>query len=87
MADQGKYGPLQRHLTELDGGEWQASFADIEAVIGDSLPASARSRRSWWANDRSHGHARVWLDAGWQTANVDMAAESLRFQRTPAPGN
>ena len=81
MAAQGKYGPLQRHLTELNGEEWQASFADIEAIIGSNLPASARSHRAWWGNDRSHGHARAWLDAGWQTADVDMAAESLRFQR------
>ena len=87
MANQGKYGPLQRHLTELNGGEWQASFADVEAIIGDNLPAAARSYRAWWANSRSRVQGRAWLDAGWQTANVNMAAESLRFQRTPAPGN
>lgn len=82
MANQGKYGPLYQHLTDLDGGEWQASFADIEAVIGGELPASARSHRAWWANDRSHRHALAWLDAGWRTAEVDMTGESLRFQRT-----
>ena len=82
MANQGKYEPLRRHLADLDGGDWQASFADVEAVIGDELPPVARSSRSWWANDCSHVQAKAWLNAGWQTANVNMAGESLRFQRT-----
>ena len=81
MADQGKYKPLRRHLDSLNGDEWQASFADIEAVIGCNLPASARRHRSWWANDRSHRHALAWLDAGWETANVNMDAGTLLFRR------
>ena len=85
MAIPGKYEPLYRHLTNLNGGEWQASFADIEAVIGCDLPDSARSHRSWWANDRSKRNALAWLDAGWQTAEVNMDAESLWFRRTPEP--
>ena len=83
MAIQGKYGPLYRHLTNLNGGEWRASFADIEAVIGCDLPASARNHRAWWANDRSKCNALAWIDAGWQTAEVNMDAETLRFQRVP----
>ena len=83
MANRRKYELLQRHLDGLDGDEWQASFADIEAVIGCNLPASARRHTAWWGNDLTHSHALAWLNAGWKAADVDIAAETLRFQRAP----
>ena len=83
MANQNKYGLLRQHLDNLNRDEWQASFADIETIIGFNLPASARRHRPWWANDPTHSHANAWLNAGWKTADVDIDTESLQFQRAP----
>ncbi|MCY3637763.1 MAG: hypothetical protein OXI16_06045 [Chloroflexota bacterium] len=49
----GKYGPLYDHIRELDERrvrEWQASFTEIEKIIGDTLPPSAHQHSVWWAN-------------------------------------
>ena len=76
-----KYRKLYAHLRSLSSREWKASFADIEAIIGDRLPASARRHRASWANDITQARARAWLAAGWETAQVDMDAETLTFRR------
>ena len=76
-----KYRKLYAHLRSLSSREWKASFADIEAIIGDRLPASARRHRASWANDITQARARAWLAAGWETAQVDMDAETLLFRR------
>ncbi|MDE2787167.1 MAG: hypothetical protein OXL37_10940 [Chloroflexota bacterium] len=76
-----KYRKLYAHLRSLSSQEWKASFDDIEAIIGDRLPASARRHRASWANDITQARARAWLAAGWETADVDMDAETLLFRR------
>ena len=76
-----KYRKLYAHLCNLPFREWKASFADIEVIIGDHLPASARRHRASWANDITQARARAWLAAGWETAQVNMDAETLLFRR------
>lgn len=79
----GKYAPLFRHLAELCGEQWPATFVAVEAILGFRLPKSARRRREWWANG-GHSHARAWQAAGWLTKAVDLAAETLVFERAEA---
>ena len=81
-----KYRKLYAHLLNLSSQEWKASFADIEVIIGDRLPASARRYRASWANDITQARARAWLAAGWETAQVDMNAETLLFRREDING-
>ena len=76
-----KYRKLYAHLCSLPSREWEASFADVETLIGDNLPASARGYQAWWANDATHSQGTAWLAAGWETAQVDMDAETLLFRR------
>ena len=60
--------------------EWRTTFREIESIIGFELPASARLHRPWWANQRGgngHSQALAWSVAGWETADVDMDAETL----------
>ncbi len=86
----GKYSPLYRHLRARGGGEWRASFADLEAVLGFTLPESARVHRPWWSNQRNgggHGHALAWQMAGWKTRAVDLERETLVFERAGADGD
>ncbi|MCE2456516.1 MAG: hypothetical protein J4G14_01700 [Dehalococcoidia bacterium] len=89
MADRGKYKRLYRHLCALEVQEWRTTFGEIELVIGFELPPSARLHRPWWGNQRGssgHSHALAWSVAGWETAEIDMDAETLLFRRThPRP--
>jgi hypothetical protein len=87
MASRGKYRDLYRHLCGLQVKEWQTSFREIESILGFTLPASARLHRPWWANQskgNGHSHALAWSAAGWETANVDMNAETLLLRRKHA---
>ena len=84
MAIRGKYQRLYTHLCGLAIEEWRTSFGEIEAVIGFELPASARLHRPWWSNQsggNGHSQALAWSAAGWETADVDMDAETLLLRR------
>ena len=82
----GKYDPLASYLAEQSAGTCTLTFREVEDIIGDSLPNSAREPRnyeSWWANDRTHVQASSWLDAGWSTqGKPDLREERIRFVRT-----
>ena len=81
-ATGGKYAPLFHHLTTLDGNWWSATFAEVEGVLGSSLPDTARRRPQWWANQtgRSHTQACAWMEAGWRTT-VALKGETVVFER------
>ena len=84
MVVRGKYQRLYTHLCGLVTEEWRTSFGEIEAVIGFDLPASARLHRPWWSNQsggNGHSQALAWNAAGWETAEVDMDAETLLLRR------
>ena len=87
MAAKGKYQRLYTHLCGLATREWRATFSEIESIIGFGLPASARLHRPWWSNQsggNGHSQAMAWGAAGWETAEVDMEAETLLLRRRPA---
>lgn len=89
-AARGKYAPLYRHLAALARPDWEVSFAEIESILGFSLPASARLHRPWWANQSrsgGHSHALAWKAAGWMTKKVDLDGETLVFQRIRTDSN
>jgi len=79
-----KYDPLFNHLSRCTEPRLRLSFAEIERIIGDSLPASARRHPAWWANERdgTHLHARSWLDAGHETQRLDLNGATVEFVRT-----
>ncbi|MBP7000331.1 hypothetical protein [Amaricoccus sp.] len=90
-----KYEPLRDHLQRHRREQVPMAFDEIEAILGFSLPASSRRHRTWWSNNASNSAiTRAWLDAGFQTEQVDMAAGRLVFHRfaaveqvgTPRPG-
>ncbi len=85
MAERGKYQRLYRHLCAMNKQEWPTTFSEVEAIIGFDLPASAREHRAWWANQSpalGHSYSAAWRAAGWETAEVDMVAETLTFRRS-----
>lgn len=81
----GRYRPLEEWLVEQKARakNIRVSFEDIERVLGDALPASAREHRSWWANDPvSNRQSVAWLQAGWRVDDVDLAAGEVVFQQS-----
>lgn len=86
-----KYEPLTRHLAARHEARVQMQFSDIERLLGFPLPRSARRHRPWWANS-GHGHvqSKAWLDAGFESRDVNLESERLEFVRlntvTPAAG-
>ena len=89
VVERGKYALLYRCLCARSGRQWRVSFTDVEALLGFTLPQSARLHRSWWSNRRnSHGyaHSLAWQLAGWRTAAVDLERESLVFERKETIG-
>ncbi len=76
------YEPLGKLLRKTSASRVPMTFREVEAVIGRKLPASAYRHRPWWANEaRGHSHAKAWLDAGYQTEQVDMTGKKLVFVR------
>ena len=83
MCSSSKSAPLERHLKKVSWAEIPMSFAEIEQIISDKLPASARRHRPWWSNNPSNSViTKAWLNAGYKTAQVDMEAEQLVFLKT-----
>lgn len=78
-----KYDALTTWLAKQDRTV-TLSFADIERIIGDSLPASAHTHRPWWGNQVSNTgsrQCRAWLDAGWEIEAVDQDAKIVTFRK------
>ncbi|MEA2881693.1 MAG: hypothetical protein QOH32_949 [Bradyrhizobium sp.] len=78
----GKYEPLTDFLQKQPGAEVRMSFAQIERVVGFRLPPVAQRHRAWWSNSPTNNvMTRAWLDAGFRSEQVDMAARKLVFRR------
>ncbi len=77
-----KYDNLGNYLRKQGYGEVPMTFGEIEKIVGSKLPPSAYRHRPWWSNNPSNSvMTRVWLDAGYRTERVDMAAKKLVFKR------
>ncbi len=87
-ASGGKYAPLYRRLSARTRSHGRVSFAEIEAILGFELPASARLYRPWWSNQkRGAGHrttpgkaVELWI---FFATNVLARA---RFETVPSHG-
>lgn len=79
-----KYAPLANHLLKLSKRQERLiiDFSEIEKIIGDRLPATAREHRSWWANDSTtHVQSGQWLKANWRVVSINMTKEKITFAR------
>jgi hypothetical protein len=62
-------------------------FARIDGIIGDNLPIDAYRNKEWWDNKSSHVHARAWLEAGWETQEVNLKEGHVIFKRVKTAQN
>jgi hypothetical protein len=82
MLSMNKYDTLSQYLSRTDQSVVEMKFSEIESVINDNLPQSARKHRAWWSNNPSNSViTHAWLNAGFQTEKVDMAGQRLVFRR------
>jgi len=82
----GKYEALGRFLSRQWTSEIPMTFAEVERITGTKLPPSARKHRPWWSNNpRNSVMTKVWLEAGFETEQVDMAGQKLVFRRVRKP--
>src|SRR6202020_2300135 len=81
-TDMGKYEPLGVFLRGQRTQEVPLTFTEIEKITGVKLPPKAQHHRAWWSNNASNNvMTKVWLDAGFESAQVDMSARKLVFRR------
>jgi hypothetical protein len=81
-----KYEPLGDYLKRQGMERIPMTFAEIERVTGVKLPASANKHRPWWSNNpHNSAMTKVWLDAGFESEQVDMEKRRLVFRRVRGP--
>jgi hypothetical protein len=86
-----KYAPLGQYLRKQSTNLVRLTFAEIERVIGAKLPDSQRYP-AWWSNNPwNNVMTKVWLDAGFETEQVDIPGRKVVFrrvgQRSPSAAN
>lgn len=82
--DDSRYAPLTLWLQQrsLNQEKVSLSFKEIEEIIRDKLPPSARKHRAWWSNHLEFSpQAKQWWDAGWRVSTVNMNQETVVFTR------
>ncbi|MDH7607211.1 MAG: hypothetical protein QHH12_05540 [Candidatus Bathyarchaeota archaeon] len=57
------------------------SLAQIDGIVRDNLPMSAYRSEKWWENSPESAHAKAWLDAGWETSEVNLKEGYVVFQK------
>jgi hypothetical protein len=82
-----KYAGLGTYLRGQPADEVPMTFSEIEAVTGTPLPPKAQHSRAWWSNNPSNNvMTKIWRDAGFESARVDVKERKLVFVRVePAP--
>jgi hypothetical protein len=75
-----RYAPLAIWLQNQEQNTVTLSFEEVETIIQDILPPSARKHRNWWANDSvGHSQSQQWLEVGWRVSNVNLSEEKVVF--------
>jgi hypothetical protein len=81
-VDVGEYQPLYKYLRERYTNRVVMTFAEIQAVLGFSLPGVAWVQASWWSGVPPHGRrspqSDAWMLAG-RTATVNLTARTVVF--------
>lgn len=84
----GKYENLGAFLQKHRAREIPLTFREIEKITGVKLPPKAQHHRAWWSNNPSNNvMTKVWLQAGYESAQVDMSARKLVFRRVAKGSN
>ena len=79
-----EYRPLHKYLKDRFADTVVLTLADIEALLGRTLPEAAFRQVEWWADAAPSGEpspqARSWTQAG-RTATPHLPARTVAFDR------
>src|SRR5206468_1524032 len=81
-ANAGEYQLLYKYLRDRFANRLVLTFAEIEDLLGFSLPESARVEDTWWSSvvgSRS-AQSKAWMLAD-RTATVNLMARCVVFER------
>lgn len=78
----GKYRLFSDYLQKCESDVLILSFNDIEEILHQELPPSAREHRAMWANTETNSLAASWLNIGYRTTKVDLENEKIKFEKT-----
>jgi len=82
-----KYDALGTYLRQRNQSEVSMTFAEIERIVGFTLPKSHK-RLAWWSNSVGNNvMTRVWINAGYRADKVDVAARTIVFRRVAGDTN
>jgi DNA-binding transcriptional regulator YiaG len=82
MKRSSKYEGLYHFLAEASGDAIHLSFAEVERIIQDQLPPSARRDVAFWSNRQLGAvQASAWMSAGFRVASVDLELKTIAFER------
>lgn len=81
MAKGEKYIELTSYLEKCGKDELRLTFYEIESILGCKLIDSAYEYPALWSNSESHSIAFGWLNAGYNTRNVDILNQTVEFVR------
>src|SRR5712672_691647 len=80
----GRYLLLYQYLENRYANTVVLTFAQIEDLLGFTLPDSARVHQEWWTNkdpnDTPPSHSRSWILAS-RTATPNLRAQTVVFER------
>ena len=77
-----KYYPLYEHLRRSEQDELMLTFSEVEKLLGQPLPPSARTHRAWWSNRRKGAvQANAWMGAGYHVEEIDLEEEKVTFRK------
>jgi DNA-binding XRE family transcriptional regulator len=81
MPPNSKYYPLYEYLKKQTTSTQllELTFVEVEAIINDSLPATAQSIRAWWANSPT-AQGKAWQEADWLVDDVDFEEKYVVFR-------
>lgn len=63
-----KYAPLSEFLNNNHGDKVELTLKQIEIILRERLPPSARMYPAWWHDPASHPHVKSWTDTGWDVS-------------------
>ena len=79
-----EYRSLHKYLDERFANTVVLTFAEIEDLLGFTLPDLARRQQDWWANGDADStpsaQARSWTQAS-RTATANLISQTVVFER------
>lgn len=70
--------PLTRYLENTRSPSVALIFEQLEDILGEYLPNSARQDENWWANKK----AAPWTDAGWFVSELNLEEGWVVFKKS-----